>query len=625
MKLKLFFLGMVAAALMIGCNNEIAGPNNGQNGDLPPEGLPVYTSLNFKVFSGSTAKTYAGELEVPASADELVVSDGAMYIYRFNGTPETYVYISNIDGGTGNRLVTLKATSGVKRIYVAVNIDQTSARLVPTTGTLGIFDALNNPLFSTNTTQGWGLAAQTTPDYIKADGLIGGLAMGDIYGTGDDLVGADPYSGSNAMLMTNWDGPDDYADVVPPPASIFASNCIFTLFPAIDSIDSHDATGSQIVRDSSNNFDINVQRAFSKISLAISVAQGNNRTADKTSGNFADTFFVAGTGINAGEFQPWSDNDGGVSVWSLGNIHKETLPFQHFVGTYLRDLNYAETNDSILNTFANWTIRYDNTRIFPFGQALTGGGTINSYPHDSILVANVKARMLMSNNFIPLTDLNSTPQAYNFAYAIENAREIPVPHDFGTFVLLGGRYNPASIIVDLNRGIPGSTPQLIPEAWRDILATDTVYYVQADKQFILGKMNLLKYFAWKLSKQPAADPDGSYGAAVPIDQALIDEVNDAIATVNDKDGNKDVYAYIGGQCWYRIFIQDTKANPNEEFVVRRNHIYSVNITKFNGPGIDDPNQILLPGEPIGDIQTFVTANITAVPWHQVNQDQEVGF
>jgi hypothetical protein len=85
-------------------------------------------------------------------------------------------------------------------------------------------------------------------------------------------------------------------------------------------------------------------------------------------------------------------------------------------------------------------------------------------------------------------------------------------------------------------------------------------------------------------------------------------------------------AYYKGQCFYRINVKDdTAVEDANKFLVRRNHIYNINVTKFNGPGIGNPGSIvtpnpaLPPGE-LGEADTYVTATINVLPWHRVNQN-----
>ena len=618
MKLKFLFLGMVAAAAMISCNNDVIenGPDNDTKG-LPQEGLPVYASVYFDVFNGSGPSSRAGQSEVGASADEKLISNAAMYIYKFDGvstSPQTYVYVTSIAD-----TITMKATSGTKKIFVAVNIAQGTQALVNYTSPSPLalsYDVLNNALYANSSTT-WDLLPSTalTPNFYKADGLIKGLAKDEIFGNQSGS-----YSGTYNMLMTNWDGPDDVA--LSSPASIFESNCVFPLYPDIDSLTSRFPPSGALkpARDSINNFDISVQRAFAKVSLQLTVpAPSAPVPALDTVGDFSNDLYAAGDLSYKGIFQPWGvrrlagDIDA-TPIWILGNIHKETLPFQKYVSGVIRDLNYDKTNDSIpldsaaFGPFNMWTTRYDNTRIFPFDAT-----TINSYPNVNLTVGRVKAQMLLAGNFQYFT----TPSPGNtyFAYTIENARKNPVAHDYGSYVVIGGRYNPEQIVTDIVRANLPSNPPTMTTATgysKQLSASDTMFYVTADQIFILGEKNLIAYYAWYKAEQPTADPNNDFGTLEPFDPALVARVNTLIR-------DNKIMRYMGGQCYYRVFIGDLDASAAEMRAVRRNHIYAINIIKILGPGIDDPNEILIPGKPIDDLDTYVTARINILNWHQVDQ------
>ena len=608
MKLKFLFLGMFAAAAMISCNNEVIdGPNGGKNKEVI-EGIPVYASVNFNIFNGVT--TFAGNDEVGASTDERAVRDAAMYVYKYDGvgtTPEAYVYVTSV---TGNK-ITMKATSGRKKIFVAVNNGQASARLTPTPSASNpftiIFDALpnalNNPLYSNSNTT-WDLLPSTAiaNNIYKADGLIRGLAMKDIYGTS---AGTYSGTGDQLMLMTNWDGPKD--ELIPDdPAKTHLTSCEFVLSADVDSTTSSSATSPDTLK---NAFNIYVQRAFAKVSLQITAQAGSQTFL--TNDNFSSLKYKAGDATYSGEFQPWYSTAVGEAVWSLGNIHKETLPFQQFINGVINDLNYLAVDDSITNFFNKWTTRYDNTRIFPFST------TINSYPHNDLKVANVKAQMLTAGNNQQLT----TSTATNFAFAIENARLHPVTQDYGTYVIIGGRYNPESIITDITRANIPSNPPTVTTATgysKKLVLSDTMYYIPAEFTFILGKANLLAYYAWYKGRQPDADPTGVFNSGTPVPYHPVNIID----FVNKKIADKSIMVYAGGQCWYRIFIGDLNGAAEVKRALRRNHIYAVNITKILGPGIDDPNNILIPGKPIDDLDTYVTANIKILDWHKVDQAHE---
>lgn len=592
MKFKSLFLGMLGAAVMFSCNNDVI-----DNGNPTPEkpdvveGLPVYASLNINIENGK-AKTYSGSSDVGASTDEQTYTDAAMFVYKWDGVatyPQAAVYVASVSAGK----VTMKTTSGNKKIFVAVNPANTD-KLVPyvasgaSTALTSTYTDLNNKLYSA--ASGWNLTGAGAGITVKADGLIKGLAKNQIKGTQ-----AGTYTGTYNMLMTNWDGPNDVG------GSTFDATCQFVLIADVDSATSNGGSSS-----AENFLDINVQRAFAKVALKITAAAGNHVNAT----GFATASYHAGDSANhRGSFQPWTAS-GAVTtapatgaVWSLGNIVKETLPFQQYVGGVVRDPNYLATDDSIAQ-FTKWTTRYDNSRVFPT--------TMSSYPSSALTVGSVKSNMLSgADQWVDLTPSTGT-NAY-FAYATENARQAPVYHDHGTYVIIGGRYRPERVLTSIVRASVETNPPTLNYTDNygfTVAANDTLYYIASDKVFISGLNNLKGYYAWQKGYEIDAPADFSTFTAL---------TTDAINAAREND----LYAYFEGQCWYRVFITDNNEAAASVNSLRRNHIYVVNINEIKGPGIADPNKILVPGQPIPELDTYVTANITVLDWHQVDQVVQV--
>ena len=637
MKLKVFFLGMFAAAALLSCNNELIDGPDGPKGKEVVEGLPVYASVSFKVYGTAT---YAGTIERPATADETTVRNAAMYVYKSTGlVPEAAVYVSSLaaHATTNEQVVTLRAFSGTKKIFIAANTANagtTASRpnFTPTTGLEGFDLSANAATFAfdggvnatlTTTGSAWSFTSLpiTLPtstvgsENIKADGLIESLAYGDAYGSADATGAADSYTGNNySMLMTNWDGPVDqgYGSPAIPSYPTTSPNCEFVLVADIDSAASHDEVWAPPTSDAVNHFRIDVQRAFAKISLKITAqtAAAAPFPTFATTGKMSGEQFIAASGKGfEGVFQPWAETDGGDAIWSLGNINKETYPFQKYslgATRLIMDPNYSCIDDSI-HQFAKWVTHYDNTRIFP--------DTLTQYhPNPGLVTSLVKATMTTAGNSVELTEGVSAPTYFNYAYATENARNggASVSDDFKTYVVIGGRYNPKFIVTGVDVDGFGENPKELynggtyttPGAAYDVQLVDgdSVFYIPAIDLFVKGTEVLLDYYA----RVQTGDKDGD-----PYLQANIDKVAQLIA-------DKEIILYKGGQCWYRVFIKDSDSNL-EPYAVRRNHIYSVNITEFQGPGIADPNDILIPGRK-DEAPTYVTAYITPLKWHEVEQD-----
>ena len=660
MKLKSLFLCMLGAALFVGCNNEIDGPG-GQNSDpdAPVEGLPIYASLSFKV--GKNGNTYAGATDVQSTLHEEAVRDAALYVYKSDAsgtTPQCAVYLAIGTTGNGaNRTVTLKTTSGQKVIFVAANVNQnpTNAEMLNVTG-LGVVssvlnitaDNLNHILYSSSATA-FSTTAPTAPLYADfADGLIKNFAMNQIYGDGSGSYGAVlPTPAANAAFMSNWDGPNDVAT-----SSTHVSAAKFLLYPDVDSVSSRPTFPSPSYDGNKNQLQIYVQRAFAKVSLKFGFA-AVSQAAPSVPVGLVGKYYPAGVGLGAdGRFFPWGS--AGNAYWSLGNITTAELPFQQYVNGVVQDMFYQETSDSIpqvANAANKWFLHYDNTRVFPFS------ASINFYPNRGVItVTNTKSTMIASGNNQNFTPDASTNQLnYNYAYAIENARLDPVAHDHGAYVIVGGFYQPKSVLTSINRSnvssnapvmgfngatltgseTSGSTVSGTDYSWVPT-ANDTLYYIADDKIFIKGIENLMAYYAWAPSQMKnitagdawlTANPGGiitaaavyayTPGSGAEFGQDVVDAIN--------KDRKDEVlFSYFEGQCFYRIFIKDEKsASTKDRAVVLRNHIYDINITSIKGPGIADPNEILIPGKPILEQDTYVSATIEVLNWHKVDQNEDV--
>ena len=623
MKLKSLFLCMLGAAVFVGCNNEIDGPNNGPEPEVI-EGLPIYATmtLNFK----SEANTYAGSEDVIATTDEKKIADAAMYIYRVDAAgsvPQCAVYLTSVPTiNTTERVITMKTTSGRKKIFVTVNTKSNPAGLSMTT-TTGFnavselmdpstsFPVLNNALYSSGASV---VLSPMTPSKSRADGLIRNLAMNDLYGTG-----AGTYSGSSSsgQLMSNWDGP---SDVAASPGTVFVNTCEYTLAADVDSVSSQNHATNKVI--------IRVQRAFAKVSLKFkSTIEGTAGVVPaRPAGLSSKVITAAKDQTYEGKFYVWGN--GVNAFWSLGNIPTATLPFQQYNNGSVRDVYSDLKDDSLKNPahFTAWTQHYDNNRVFP----MSG---LTKYPAEntSILsVTNVKANMTTTGNYTNLTAGTALQGAYNYAYTTENARQAPVLKDHQSYVIVGGFYQPKNVITsviraavasndptyELNNG--GAEFSWIPNNG------DTLYYVADDKVFIVGKLNLLGYYAWAPSQRHDRTAGGSPGGTIPASTLPITAFNQDVADEINKDIDAEVLAsYFEGQCWYRIYmINEGAAAQNDKVIVARNHIYDIQITALKGPGIANPDKIIIPGEPVIEPDTYVTAEIVILNWHKVGQDAE---
>ena len=640
MRFKLFILGMFAAAAMISCNNAVIIED-----DSETFGLGESTSATFELNFKNTA-TYAGGGQLIASGYETAVYDAAVYIYKWNGanmTAEAMAYLPHTAFYPSNHL-TLKVKNGQKKIFMALNIGNTGGSPLLFNNSYTFTNAASINKLDTGIQLNTGFDAlnwiirTATPNNFSTDGalpattdsatwLIKTLAGGSItYASGSAYWKPFDTPIYGVPLMTNWDGPNDKDTLG---SWIYTSDCEFTLLPDISA-----ETSKTSAVGTNNHISIGVQRAFAKVSLRI--------TADGLSTNNSNTWWgpypsaVDDSDGSKGIFTPWTVNDS--IVWSLGGINKRTYPFQVFRGTppAVASPNYPlSTRDTIYRadpsatgSSALWYQNYDNLRVFPY----------NTY-RNGATVSSVKANMLKVGNHQLLTAARGANVDLKFAFCTENGTEYPQLHDRGTYVVFGGVYTPRLVLTDLIKAnVSDNDPY---KGWNNAAAEvnvankfgtsytlpgngygavgdlrDTLYYLPADRLFIFGTINLAKYYAWQLKlDKDNASPTITSSAIAPFISA-------------DRKAGK-MFCYFQGQCFYRIWIKDAAAAKSssiyDEFLVRRNHVYDINVVSIKGPGIGDPNEIIIPGKPLPELDTFVTADIKILNWHKVSQEVDISF
>jgi hypothetical protein len=200
--------------------------------------------------------------------------------------------------------------------------------------------------------------------------------------------------------------------------------------------------------------------------------------------------------------------------------------------------------------------------------------------------------------------------------------------------VFAGKYTPTKYISAVNsaKGITWGTGN--PVYTTTPADKDTLYYVQNTDTtgvFIWGKGALRQFVGWYILGTIATyDPATNPSSAPEVAAAGL--IQDYIENLMITNGNvpAKLQAYWQGYCFYRIFIRDRDESLGQNIVsIRRNHIYSVTISKIKGPGISDPNDIIDPHpeepEPLEEAETWVTAEINIMKWHVVSQSDEVGL
>jgi hypothetical protein len=653
---------MLSAALFVGCNNEsVVNPDVivDPNSEEVVEGVSTHATFQL---SFPQVGTYSGSSDLPGVGNESDIYDVALFIYKLSGEPEAYGYVSG--GGTaitGGKEITLRCYSGAKLIYLAANankgatspiIDLVQAGMdagsTTSPGYLGTdwtatgvnpvyFSALNATLWSTGAaTAAVSPVVNAVPPAIpagpsdaipstlpvasasspaKADGLIAALAnYGDPAGSNINAT-----TGSNVkILLTNWGDnvsqPDDAGSI------LYHATVKFTLKPTISATDSQTPAGDETNANGKNALKINVQRALAKVRLTGIVGQ----TSGTVSGvGTAPSNVGSDTLDNRGNFVI-----GASSKWAYGNIPVAEYPFQQWDGARLKSPLYDSIGAipvaSAVNPNVNWARLLDNSRwvwsgVSPAAQSYVAQDL--TVQQTFAQIAAVAANKVIGNDYI---------------YVPENSNKITY-QNYTSFVVFAGEYKPNRYVTAVNSvgdktyvtGSPAATPN-----WT---ADDTLYYIQTTDTtgvFIHGYNALKQYVGWSgvLGYRTPATWDP---ATTPVAPAEVTAYNAIITYINglrDVAGNvaAKLQAYYQGQCFYRVYINDlTATNGTNTRAVRRNHIYSIAITKIKGPGIADPNDIIDPHpeepEPLEEAETWVTATISVNNWHVVSQNSETGL
>jgi hypothetical protein len=632
MRFKSLFLGMLGAAVFVGCNNE--SPIGGL--DTEKEGaVGISTTATFEL-KFAVPGTYAGSADRAGTSVENTITDAALVIYKLDGTPEALGYLTSTDfsGNAIDQKFTLKCYSGEKLIYLAVNLGGNKLVNTGLTGGLlasnamdpylGIdwtvntpispavsFANLNAPIWATATSGD--IATQTsvattpdpttgayTPLGTSADDLIKALSGGGVPASGVLKSASTP--NTQAFLMTNWGDassqPTDFGNDGGGTGTAYPSTAKFTLKPAISAADSRDIAKPAA---DVNRLTINIQRALAKavvLPITTAVADG------------------AGENDGAGRFVV-------DTKWAAGNINRSAYPFQQYDGSIIKSTRYADTATILpAANNQNWANKLDNSRWIPTGK---------SYASQNLTVEEVRTQM-------GTTYANNAAYGTDTIYLTENNNRNTLDA-YSTFVLLSGQYRPTRFVtaVDNTKNITWETT--FPTfSVNSHTALDTLYYVQSYGSntggvFFLGMTALRQYVGWvQLNIGAANSPTNPLLADGTSPNPYYTDVSNEIATLKLTPNGKqaDLQAYYQGYCFYRVWIRDAGATSSaNKMLVRRNHIYEITINRIKGPGIADPNDVISSDPsivtPIEEAETYVTATINLMKWHVVSQGEDIGL
>jgi hypothetical protein len=613
MKFKTLFLSMFGTAAIVSCNNDVVGPNGPKGSD---GSTGQSTTATFQLNFADNGSTYAGDDTISTTGRESEISDAALFIYKADGTPEAMAYVVKSDYANDQR-VTLRCKDGEKLIFLAVNIggdklikheeatnvsNVTGSNLYVgkdwnASGTYGpkfsasytdgdnkVHEPLNSPIWSGSGSNNITIETTGTPFIIpnnsNADNLIKALTGGGDPANGV-LYGNGSASASSYYLMSNWDGPNDNVAS----GTSYQSTCRFKLEPGITSDNSRGATPDETNSNGHNALKINIQRAVAKVSvMAIPTSVQNG----------------AGTGTSLGKFTP-------DTRWALGNINTSTYPFQIWDNDVVKSTRFNEST-AILpkSNNLNFPYKMDNSRW-----AVTN----IAYVDQTLKVDEVKNAISNNTNNQVFTAIAGQD---SFALITENNNATTLTH-YSSFITFAGQYVPGEYITGVsNVGVIAKA--VTPPVYSSI---DTMYYIRtlSNGLFFHGFKALAEYAKYVLRR-------GDSGATPPeSDQLTIDYINSL--RIPARGGQAPLQAYWHGYCFYRVWISDNNAtSPANVMLVRRNHAYRINITKINGPGIGDPNDIIPDPYnpiPIKETDTYVTATVNIMKWHIIKQNEEIGL
>jgi hypothetical protein len=637
MKFKTLFLSMLVAVAIVSCNNDSVINPGPVGGGGEENGQEETTYATFLLKAGvPSASTYAGDANVTGSTGESRVTNAVLAIYKSStGEPEAVAYVNAVPQGTNATTgsggkITLKCKTGAKKIFLAVNVgapvttvptataspilvyggtdktvDNTNANPGVTEkyeGAAGtVFaDTLNALLVVTDDAtymndfqnKSVNTASSTWPaENKKVDGLIRALTGGGSSATTGNGVLKGEGTNTSAYLMSNWEGGPDVAS-----GSTNAATYQFNLKKVTAAV-SRMAIAEE---PNANAFNINVQRAVAKIALNVKPIASADSAA-------------AGSGTNAGVVDLTLS-----PKFAVGNIAKATYPFQQFDGSVVKSAAYNCTEGIIGGATSQFARFMDNTRIF---------GTYDftgTKPTVDAIVANIKG-----DPNIAFKKLATPAFAADDYIIVTENNNASASNAYSTYVVFAATYKPGNDNI-ITAAPAGSTDATClktgglggqPTYTANGTQTDTLYYVKdanfaslAGGKFFWGVNTLRDYMANVLGI-PAVDL-----------QKQVEDWSKITGTEQAK-----LQRYYQGQCFYRIWVKDSSAAQSaDKFLVRRNHIYEINVNEFKGPGIADPYSIIDPDpatgpEELEESDTYVTTTINVVPWHKVTQTEPGGL
>ena len=163
--------------------------------------------------------------------------------------------------------------------------------------------------------------------------------------------------------------------------------------------------------------------------------------------------------------------------------------------------------------------------------------------------------------------------------------------------------------------------------------TDTYKYVQIKPEDAIINNLGGGYVNVQLTLDSATELFTETGTPIATDaegRSAVEQANAILAGFASEDS---IISYKGGLMYYNIPIEhynnDTVVEgsiPEAKYGIVRNHVYVLNVTSLTnfGMGIFDPNENIIPGDPLSSKELYqVGANIKILSWKVVNQNVEL--
>lgn len=588
-QVKSIFLTAVAAFAFAACNNdEITEPGN------PGEvisGKETYVSFNFKVAGAQTNSRAA--METDKGKDEDTPAAGRILIFD----DASGALLNNEPLQTGG--MTIKTTSGVRRIYVIMGTGDTGKPLPES------ISQMNERLDKLKTS---GNQISTLSDFYA-------LMTDDKYtGTGEDDI--DMGKGFKELMTTGQYVMSNVADI----------SAVKTLHPGIgkDQSATGGSGGTGVEDETVNRFMFNVFRAVAKGHLQVWLKKENSllETADKV-------------------FQ-LKDN----ATYGVRNVNRSTYYVQRFLNDKVQADIHDHDSESGLLPFAAFHNVFDEStpnqlkdldtyKPFYFkGYPISGNDAQQIAMTYGATKPDVKPAVYFSENSNS-KQLRGNTTYYGIATQVNKILKDDIA---GRINFDGPTMQVTSEMAAADydnmggeksfwyvRELPSNVDAMLKGKKRRVFTDQEVAFTAVSiilKYAILTPAIALETEGFTDKTYKPKDLMNSYN------QAVNPQTGTGVTPLIKKDVDlidRFLGYYKNGMSYYRLNLYETtKDTKTERHLVRRNHNYVATVTSF--ATIGDPTEGDLdkdPEKPVDADVTNVTAIINVAKWHDITMEDDL--